>query len=234
MKINALLHSLPTNLKKLWYYLRTQLLHDSTDYGRRMICKVHRHCLVCFLSLAMLETHAGNQREETLSDNVKTAMSRSLLDKSPPVLMFSSPAEAERWLQAMSQRLAKKIPNPDQRIDLLKQIHYEATRAGLNPQLVLALIQVESNFRPYAISSVGARGLMQVMPFWKNYIGEADHNLFDVKLNLRYGCTILRHYLDREKGDLFYALGRYNGSRGKPTYPDLIMNAWRNSWQWDS
>jgi soluble lytic murein transglycosylase-like protein len=109
-------------------------------------------------------------------------------------------------------------------------VHYEATRAGLDPQLVLGLIEVESGFKKYAVSRVGARGYMQVMPFWVKYIGANDHNLFHLRTNLRYGCTILRHYVDIEKGDLYRALGRYNGSLGRPEYPNLVRAAWHNHW----
>ena len=132
----------------------------------------------------------------------------------------------------MSARLARRIPNEDYRIDLLKTVHYEATRAGLDPQLVLGLVQVESNFRKYAVSSAGARGFMQVMPFWTKLLGRPDDNLFHLRTNLRYGCTILRHYLDVEKGNLFRALGRYNGSLGKAEYPNLVRAAWERSWSW--
>ncbi len=111
-------------------------------------------------------------------------------------------------------------------------MHYEATRAGLDPQMVLGLIQVESAFKKYAVSSVGARGYMQVMPFWVRSIGTQDQNLFHLKLNLRYGCTILRHYIDIERGDLYRALGRYNGSLGRPQYPNLVLGAWRKNWDY--
>ena len=116
------------------------------------------------------------------------------------------------------------------REDFLITVHYEAKRAGLDPQLVLGLIQVESNFRKYAVSSAGARGYMQVMPFWVRLIGNKDHNLFHLRMNLRYGCVILRHYLDVEKGDLYRALGRYNGSLGRPEYPTLVERAWQHDW----
>ncbi|HQR51299.1 MAG TPA: lytic transglycosylase domain-containing protein, partial [Methylophilaceae bacterium] len=112
----------------------------------------------------------------------------------------------------------------------LKTVHYEATRAGLDPQLVLGLIQVESGFNKYAVSTVGARGFMQVMPFWVKSIGAPGQNLFHLRANLRYGCTILRHYLDIENGDLYRALGRYNGSVGKPEYPNLVVGAWKRHW----
>jgi soluble lytic murein transglycosylase-like protein len=117
-------------------------------------------------------------------------------------------------------------------MDLLRSVHYEAKRAGLDPQLVLGLMQVESSFRKYAVSSAGARGYMQVMPFWVKLIGRQDDSLFDLRTNLRYGCTILRHYLDIEKGDLYRALGRYNGSLGKPEYPNMVRAAWQNQWSY--
>ncbi len=116
----------------------------------------------------------------------------------------------------------------------MRTVYYEATRAGLDPQLVLGLIQVESGFKKYAVSSVGARGYMQVMPFWVNSIGAPEHNLFHLKLNLRYGCTILRHYIDMENGDLYRALGRYNGSLGQPEYPTMVVGAWKKNWSYGS
>jgi soluble lytic murein transglycosylase-like protein len=167
-----------------------------------------------------------------LSLSVATAMQRSISDAAAPRLVFANPAEGKAWLSEMSARLKKKIPDDFMREKLLVAIHYESTRAGLDPQLVMGLIQVESGFRKYAISSVGARGLMQVMPFWQRAIGTSEHNLFDMYTNLRFGCTILRHYLDIEKGDLYRALGRYNGSLGKPEYPNLVLGAWKRHWDW--
>jgi soluble lytic murein transglycosylase-like protein len=131
----------------------------------------------------------------------------------------------------MDRRLQDRLPDATYRLDLLKTVHYEATRAGLDPELVLGLIEVESGFKKYAVSSAGARGYMQVMPFWVKEIGTNEHNLFHMRLNLRYGCTILRHYLDMENGDLYRALGRYNGSLGRPEYPNLVRAAWQNHWQ---
>ena len=130
----------------------------------------------------------------------------------------------------MSQRMQKYLPDVTHRMDFLKTVHYEATRAGLDPQLVLGLIEVESRFKKYAVSRAGARGYMQVMPFWVKELGTKEHNLFHLRINLRYGCTILRHYLDKENGNLFRALGRYNGSLGKPEYPNLVRAAWHNHW----
>lgn len=175
---------------------------------------------------------AGGQREEPLSNSVKAMMQKSISDVAAPRLMFDNPQEGQIWLEQMSQRLQKRMPDETYRNDFLKSVHYEATRAGLDPQVVLGLIQVESGFKKYAVSSVGARGYMQVMPFWVRSIGNHDHNLFDMRLNLRYGCTILRHYLDIEKGSYFRALGRYNGSLGKPHYPNLVVNAWRKHWDY--
>lgn len=175
---------------------------------------------------------AGGQREEPLSNSVKAMMQKSISDVAAPRLMFDNPQEGQIWLEQMSQRLQKRMPDETYRNDFLKSVHYEATRAGLDPQVVLGLIQVESGFKKYAVSSVGARGYMQVMPFWVRSIGNHDDNLFDMRLNLRYGCTILRHYLDIEKGNYFRALGRYNGSLGKPHYPNLVVNAWRKHWDY--
>ncbi|MFP5349722.1 MAG: transglycosylase SLT domain-containing protein [Gammaproteobacteria bacterium] len=143
---------------------------------------------------------------------------------------FPDRFEAEVWLMDMSRRLERKLPDAKFRIDLLKQVHYEAHRAGLSPELVLAVIEVESNFNPFAISSAGARGLMQVMPFWLKEIGKPGDSLFRVHTNLRYGCTILKYYLDKERGNLFHALARYNGSRGKPKYPALVNRAMKARW----
>ncbi|MDR3352235.1 MAG: lytic transglycosylase domain-containing protein [Zoogloeaceae bacterium] len=172
---------------------------------------------------------AGNQQYEPLSASVRAALSGSIADRKPPASSFKDHAEAVVWLSAMSPRLARRIPDQTYRIELLRAIHYEATRAGLDPQLVLGLIQIESSFRKYAVSSAGARGYMQVMPFWVKVIGRPEDNLFHMRTNLRYGCTILRHYLDIEKGNLYRALGRYNGSLGRPEYPNLVRNAWE---QW--
>ena len=175
---------------------------------------------------------AGNQREEPLSNSVKALMQKSISDLASPRLMFASETEGQAWMSDMSQRLAKRLPDVTYRQEFLRSVHYEATRAGLDPQLVLGLIQVESGFKKYAVSSASARGYMQVMPFWVKSIGNSDHNLFHLRLNLRYGCTILRHYLDIERGDLYRALGRYNGSLGKPQYPNLVVGAWRKNWEY--
>ena len=189
--------------------------------------------LLSFLCLSSV-CQAGNQREEPLSNSVKALMQKSISDLASPRLIFASETEGQAWMSDMSQRLAKRLPDATYRQEFLRSVHYEATRAGLDPQLVLGLIQVESGFKKYAVSSASARGYMQVMPFWVKSIGNSDHNLFHLRLNLRYGCTILRHYLDIERGDLYRALGRYNGSLGKPQYPNLVVGAWRKNWEYTS
>jgi soluble lytic murein transglycosylase-like protein len=176
---------------------------------------------------------AGAQKYEPLSASVQAALHKAVSDSRPSVSSFKTPMEAVDWLATMSPRLERRIPNREYRIDLLRSVHYEATRAGLDPQLVLGLMQVESGFRKYAVSSAGARGYMQVMPFWVKVIGRPEDSLFDLRTSLRYGCTILRHYLDIEKGDLYRALGRYNGSLGKPEYPNMVRAAWQNQWSYN-
>lgn len=188
--------------------------------------------LACALA-ASAAARAGDQVYEPLSDSVRSALSRSISDKGAPELRFKEPSQGYRWLLEMSRRLETAIPDSTFRVELLKTVHYEALRAGLDPQLVLGVIQVESNFRKYAVSRAGARGLMQVMPFWVDLIGEKDQNLFHLRTNIRYGCVILRHYLDVERGNLFRALGRYNGSVGSPEYPQRILNAWRGTFRYD-
>jgi len=186
--------------------------------------------LAILLTLYTSTTYAGAQVYSPLSASVRAVLQRSVSDQASPKLAFASQYEADAWLNEMSRRLAKRLPHPNERLDFLKTVHYEATRAGLDPELVLGLIEIESGFKKYSVSSVGARGYMQVMPFWVDEIGTREHNLFHLRINLRYGCTILRHYLDMEHGDLFRALGRYNGSLGKPEYPNMVRAAWRNHW----
>lgn len=198
--------------------------------NRRPIRRALQHLaagLACTCIVAAAS--AGQQQYEPLSASVQAALQSAVSDQAAPRLVFASDALASHWLGAMEQRLASRIPDASYRRDLLTSVHYEATRAGLDPQLVLGLIQVESNFRKYAVSSAGARGYMQIMPFWVKLLGNGEGNLFHLRTNLRYGCTILRHYLDIEKGDLYRALGRYNGSLGQSTYPNLVLSAWQ---QW--
>ncbi|OIP20120.1 MAG: lytic transglycosylase [Comamonadaceae bacterium CG2_30_57_122] len=172
---------------------------------------------------------AGAQVEEPLVDSVRTALSSAIANHAPPVPEFAdteSRLAYLRWLVAMSERLKKKKTDWITRKEFLQTVWYEAKRAGLEVSLVLGLIQVESNFRKYAVSRVGARGYMQVMPFWTRVLGDGDAGkLFHMQTNLRFGCVILRHYLERERGDVFLALGRYNGSRGQPQYPNAVFAA---------
>ena len=176
---------------------------------------------------------AGAQKEEPLADAVRSALAAAIANSAPPKPAFDT-IEARlaylRWLGAMSTRLQRRKAEHITRIEFLETIWYESKRAGLEPALVLGLVQVESGFRKYAISSAGARGYMQVMPFWTRLLGRGEPvNLFDMGTNLRFGCVILRHYLDVERGDLSMALGRYNGSRGKPQYPNAVFGA-RKPW----
>jgi soluble lytic murein transglycosylase-like protein len=177
---------------------------------------------------------AGAQREEPLAHAVRSALSAAIANSAPPKPIFASDEKQksyERWLEAMSQRLRSRKTDERTRIEFLETVWYESKRAGLEPALVLGLVQVESAFRKYAISPVGARGYTQVMPFWVRVIGDGDASrLFHMQTNLRFGCVILRHYLDIERGDLYLALGRYNGSRGRPDYPNAIFSA-RRVWE---
>jgi soluble lytic murein transglycosylase-like protein len=174
---------------------------------------------------------AGNQKEEALADSVRIALSNAIADARPPKPQFVDINERIkylRWLGEMSERLKQKLPDLQVRREFLATAWYEAKRAGLEPALVLGLIQVESAFRKYAVSPVGAHGYMQVMPFWTRVIGDGDRRkLFHMQTNLRYGCSILRLYLDMERGNLYLALGRYNGSRGRPEYPNAVLGAWK-------
>lgn len=184
--------------------------------------------------LFIADAHAGAQREEVLADSVRTALAGQIADRAPPEPRFASFADRLNylnWLGEMGNRLQRRQPDYQVRQDFLRSVWYESTRAGLDPALVLGLIEVESAFRKHAISVVGARGYMQVMPFWTRQIGNGEpRGLFDMRSNLRYGCTILRFYVDREDGDLYLALGRYNGSRGRPEYPKAVLAAWKR-WQ---
>ncbi len=178
---------------------------------------------------------AGAQKYEPLGTSVQSALSSAIADQRPPTVQF--PDIRQRlayleWLGEMSERMKKRIADYQTRRDLLETIYYESKRAGLDPALMLGLIQVESGFRKYAISTAGARGLTQVMPFWTGLIGDGDpKKLFNMRANVRYGCVVFRHYLDLEGGDYFRALGRYNGSLGRPEYPNLVLGAWKR-WEY--
>jgi soluble lytic murein transglycosylase-like protein len=192
---------------------------------------------LALLSLAALlpplELSAGAQRYEALADSVRASLQASIAERAVPFLNFGNPEDGHKWVYEMSRRLRQRMPDRKQRFEFLKTVQFEATRAGLDPQLVLGVIEVESGFRKYAVSSAGARGYMQVMPFWVKLIGEPRHNLFALRTNLRYGCVILRYYLDAEKGDYFRALGRYNGSLGQGEYPNAVLAQWRGRWKYD-
>ena len=187
--------------------------------------------LAALNAVVPMRAFAGTQAEEPLANAVRSALAAAVSDAAPPKPQFDT-MDARlaylRWLGDMSNRLKKRETEHLRRVDFLEAAWYESTRAGLEPALLLGLIQVESGFRRYAISSAGARGYTQVMPFWARLIGDGDPaRLFHMQTNLRFGCVILRHYLDRERGDLYMALGRYNGSRGRPEYPNAVFASQR-------
>jgi len=202
-------------------------LHSALRFGRG------RSAAALVLGVAALglsgAAWAGAQVEEPLADSVRTALSAAI-GRTEPVLVFADATQrqqCEAWSRTLEERLLKRKPEELVRREFLQTVCYEAKRAGLEPSLVLGLIQVESGFRKYAISSVGARGYMQIMPFWSRTIGNGDpSSLFHMQTNIRFGCVILRHYLDVERGNLFMALGRYNGSRGRAEYPNMVTAAW--------
>lgn len=189
-------------------------------------------CLVYFAFVSGI-AHAGAQAEEKLSASVQTALASAIADRSATKLI-GDPWEVQAWLADMSTRLAKRMPDSEQRNEFLVTVQYEASRAGLDPQLLLAVINHESAFRKYAVSSASARGYTQVMPFWVRLIGTPEHNLFHLRTNLRYGCVILRHYLDIEKGNVVRALARYNGSLGRFEYPNAVLGLLESRWKWQA
>lgn len=191
------------------------------------------HALAAALTAVLLcpaAAIAGAQVYEDLAQSVRDRLSAAIADRSVPELAFRDREDGYKWIMEMSRRLERRIADRKERVELLRTVHFEAQRAGLDPQLVLGVIEVESGFRKYAVSKAGARGYMQVMPFWVKLIGRQGNNLFHLRINLRYGCVILRHYLDMEKGDYFRALGRYNGSVGRPDYPRAVLAAWKVRW----
>jgi len=198
-----------------------------------------RSLVLCTGALALVPRAvlAGAQKYEPLADAVQGALAGQIADSRPPERAFATMDERLAylaWMGEMSERLRGRISDYSARVEFLKTLDYESIRAGLDRQMVLGLIQVESNFRKYAVSVAGARGYMQVMPFWAGVIGDGEsRRLFEMRTNLRYGTVILRHYLDIEKGDLFLALGRYNGSRGRRQYPDAVLAAWNGRWHYD-
>ena len=183
--------------------------------------RVRSTLLVMLIALASTAT-ADNAPDQQLVALLRDAASQS--DS------FADEFDAQVWLTDMSSRLTRQVSDPHERLEILRYVHYEATRADLAPELVLAVIDVESNFDRFAISHAGARGLMQIMPFWLDEIGRPDDNLMHIGTNLRFGCTILKYYLDMEGGDLIRALGRYNGSLGSRRYPNKVLDKLRLKW----
>ena len=174
-----------------------------------------------------MDARAGAQQYETLSASVRATLAQAVTERAPPDMRDM---DTRVWVRAMTARAIGHFANEEQAREFLGLVRYEAMRAGLDPHLVLAVIDVESRFHKYAVSKSGARGLMQVMPFWVRELGESGHNLFHERTNLRYGCTILRHYLDRENGNMARALARYNGSLGQSDYSNRVLKALRDRW----
>ncbi|MDQ6621431.1 MAG: lytic transglycosylase domain-containing protein [Pseudomonadota bacterium] len=195
--------------------------------ARRLLIAI----LIATATLTASSARAGAQTEEQLASSVVTLLSHAVSD-SPVPERYADSNVVRSWLDAMAPRLGSRFRDARERSEFLATVHYEATRAGLDPQLVLSVIQHESGFKKYAVSLAGARGYLQVMPFWSKLIGTSDHNLFHLRTNLRYGCVILRHYLNIEKGDVFRALGRYNGSLGRPEYPEAVLANFNRHWQY--
>jgi soluble lytic murein transglycosylase-like protein len=193
---------------------------------------IYRWTLILLLAGSCGHALAGGQKEEALSARVRASLQKSMADTASTKTAFRDLADEQAWLAEMSKRLTKRMPDESERLEFLTTLHWEASRAGVDPQLLLGLIHVESGFHKYAVSPVGARGFTQVMPFWVRSIGTPDHNLFQLRTNLRYGALILRHYIDIERGDLYRALGRYNGSLGRPEYPTLVVGAWKRYWDY--
>jgi soluble lytic murein transglycosylase-like protein len=186
-----------------------------------------------WLLLLAPAARAGAQRNEPIDPVVLETLSARISDRAAPFFNFRNASDAHKWIYEMSNRLQGRIADRKDRMELLKTVQWEAVRAGLDPQLVLGLIEVESGFKKYAVSVAGAKGYMQVMPFWTAVFKRPKDNLFSLRVSLRYGCVILRHYIDIEKGDLFRALGRYNGSLGRPEYPNAVLAVWQGRWRYD-
>lgn len=181
---------------------------------------------MAFLLLLVAPVPLQAATQERPDDGLREHLAKAISDSDS----FEDRFAAEVWLMDMSNRLKSRVPDDAERLTLLKNIHYEASKADLAPELVLAVINVESNFDRWAISHAGAQGLMQIMPFWLKEIPQAGDNLFDIRTNLRFGCTILKHYIDKEKGDFNRALARYNGSLGKVWYPNRVFDSLRKRW----
>jgi soluble lytic murein transglycosylase-like protein len=194
---------------------------------RRLPVAFHLAALAVLTAWALLlvrPAHAGTQAEEYMAPSVVAGLAAAVADQPAPADYAQRP-DVKAWIDEMSRRLSTRVASERERTEFLATVHYEATRAGLDPELVLAVIHHESGFHKYAVSSADARGYMQVMPFWTRLIGNAGQNLFHLRTNLRYGCTILRHYIGLEAGDVYRALARYNGSLGRAEYPNAVMAA---------
>ena len=192
---------------------------------RNLTCSLLAPVLAVMALAVPLTAAAGNQQEEQLAASVIAGLAKAIADAPVPAGYANRP-ELQPWLAERSRRIAHRMTDERERRELLATVHYEAIRAGLDPQIMLGVIYHESGFKKYALSTAGARGYMQVMPFWVTLIGASEQNLFNLRTNLRYGAVILRHYLvDIEKGDYYRALGRYNGSLGMPEYPQAVMAA---------
>ncbi len=196
-----------------------------------MRCRRPRADLAALAAVAALAwpaaSLAGAQQYEVLSASVRAALANAVNDRAS---VDMRDLDTRAWVRGMTRRVATRFPDEEAAREFLGLVRYEAMRAGLDPHLVLAVIDIESKFRKYAVSKSGARGLMQVMPFWVKQIGAPKDNLFQERINLRYGCTILRHYLDHERGNLANALGRYNGSLGQADYPNRVLRALKERW----
>lgn len=183
--------------------------------------------LFCLAILAAGKPVAANDSQPPVDDELRRLLKKTIAESDSFVDRF----DAEVWLMSKSDRLAKFVKEPEKRLNLLRSVHRAATQAGLQPEVVLAVIEVESHFDRFAISHAGAQGIMQVMPFWKHEIGRPEDNLIDLETNLRYGCTILKYYLDKADGRIAEALARYNGSYGEYWYPERVMVAWQKHWR---
>ena len=197
---------------------------------RQFLTPFYPSALLLFFVIAVLSAATGGVAMAATKEKPDEELRNLLVKTIGESDSFKDRFDAEVWLMDMSARLKSRVPDDSKRLELLKNIHYEATKVDLAPELVLAVINVESNFNRWAISSAGAQGLMQIMPFWLKEIPQAGDNLFNARTNLRFGCTILKHYLKREKGDFQRALARYNGSLGKVWYPNRVFDTLRKRW----
>lgn len=232
---------------KYYTYCQFPLLDHSQRSDDSIFCHSHTSChssmqigswnslrvllYVVFFWVILANQGFASQERELLSPDIALSMHSSIINPITPHLVFANQEIANAWLNDMSNRLKKWIPDEFLRRRLLTVIQYESKRAGLDTQLILGLITIESKFNKYAISNSGAQGLMQVMPFWLTQIGVKGQDLFDTETNIRYGCTILRYYLIKEHGNMHLALARYNGSRGSDIYPNLVYGAYNTYWQ---